>query len=166
LLDLYEEVLADPRSLPSESVVVCAGGAPDREIADAVQSLHQAEDEIGAGRRVRLLWHGWLPADAWAEAAAFWNWSQDIEFAPALQAVRWGLPIIVPTECKSLSVVGQMFGGVRAIESVDGVRGLLASIAIDPAALPRAWNSRGAADMLATIAPQASFHIPCPDIWP
>jgi hypothetical protein len=166
LLDLYEEVLADPRSLPSESVVVCAGGAPDREIAGAVQSLHQAEDEIGAGRRVRLLWHGWLPADAWAEAAAFWNWSQDIEFAPALQAVRWGLPIIVPTECKSLLVVGQMFGGVRAIESVDDVRGLLASIAIDPAALPRAWNSRGAADMLATIAPQASFHIPCPDIWP
>ncbi|HDR9474542.1 glycosyltransferase family 4 protein [Burkholderia multivorans] len=166
LLDLYEDVLADPRSLPSESVVVCAGGAPASEVLEAVQSLHQAEDEIGAGRRVRLVWHGWLSPDAWAEAAAFWNWSRDIEFAPALQAIRWGLPIIVPAECRPLTVVGQMFGGIRAMDSIDGVPDLLASIAIDPAVLPRAWNSRGAADMLATIAPQASFHLPCPDIWP
>lgn len=166
LLDVYEDVLADPRSLPSEPMVLCAGGAPSREIVDAVQSLHQTEDEVGAGRRVRLLWHNWLPADAWADAAAFWNWSEDIEFAAALQAIRWGLPIIVSAECKSLSVVGQMFGGVRAIESVADVRDLLASVAVNSAVLPRAWNPRGAADMLATIAPQASFHIPCPDIWP
>ncbi|MCU9954202.1 glycosyltransferase family 4 protein [Burkholderia sp. BKH01] len=166
LLDVYEDVLANPRSLPDEPVVLCAGGAPGSETVDAVQSLHQTEDEVGAGRRVRLLWHDWLPADAWADAAAFWNWSEDIEFAAALQAIRWGLPIIVSAECKPLAMVGHKFGGVRAVASVADVRGLLASVAVDPAALPRAWNSRGAADMLAAIAPQASFHIPCPDIWP
>ncbi|CAM2176600.1 Glycosyltransferase [Paraburkholderia sacchari] len=166
LLDVYADVLADPGALPEEPVVLCAGSAPDCEIMDAVAGLHHTENTMAFGQRVRLIWHEWLPADAWAEVAGFWNWSGHVSFAAASRACRWGVPVIAPQGCKALEIAGKMFGGVCTFASGTDAKHLLARIAADPATLPRAWNSRGAAEMLASIAPQESYHLPCPDNWP
>ncbi|MDM0114692.1 glycosyltransferase family 4 protein [Variovorax sp. J22R133] len=166
ILAEYKKVLSQPITAPSDPLIICAGPVPDLDAYSACENLHQAEDAVAGGRRVRLAWHEWLPAEAWEEAAAFWNWGADTAFAPAAKALRWGIPIISSSACGPIVAVGRLFGGVTTVEQEIEMRWVLAKMAADPMPIARSKNARGGAEMLTALAPQESFHLRCPDNWP
>jgi hypothetical protein len=104
LLSLYATV--PPETPQPWPIVICAGPSPDALTMAALAHLHLREPR----RRLRFVWHGWADFRIWNSAIALWVWASGRETAVVGEALRRGVPLVLPLADEATHFLAKGFG--------------------------------------------------------
>jgi glycosyltransferase involved in cell wall biosynthesis len=123
LLSLYAEV--PPESPQPWPVVICAGPSPDALTMAALAHLHSGEQR----RRLRFVWHGWANSRIWNSAIALWLWAPGAAAPIVGEALRRGLPLVLPLADEANHFLAKGFGAALLYNTPEQALGFLRALA-------------------------------------